>query len=365
MRKIMVCALSMSLCLSMSQSFASEKPSAVQQRIDELTLTLQSIQKDITDNKVKLSKRQKALQHIDKKIAEKAIEVKTLEQAMAETNKLEEQLKQQLVILNQQKKEAIKDLESIIAMHFKSDLNHPLKILLKQDNVGEAKTIHVFLQALSKGTQDKIESLQKELKPIMDTQDEIERQQGQKKELQLALTTTLAQLGLEKEKQKDVIKSIHQSISDHNKRQQVALKEKDQLSMMLQSIVQQVPSTAQTKFSSMRGKLPSPLANRGFDGSSVWDADEGTKVQAVFDGRVVFSEWLRGVGLLLIIDHGQGYMSLYGNNQILLKTAGDWVRQGEQIASVGQSGGLSKPGLYFELRKDGEPLDPKSWVQQG
>jgi septal ring factor EnvC (AmiA/AmiB activator) len=76
---------------------------------------------------------------------------------------------------------------------------------------------------------------------------------------------------------------------------------------------------------------------------------------------VAFADWLRGFGLLLILDHGDGYMSLYGNNQGLLRQPGDWVLPGEAVAIAGRSGGARETGLYFELRKDGRPVDPAPW----
>ena len=79
-------------------------------------------------------------------------------------------------------------------------------------------------------------------------------------------------------------------------------------------------------------------------------------------GRVVFSDWLRGFGNLLIIDHGDGYMTLYGNNESLLRQVGDSVKSGDTVAAVGASGGNSESGLYFELRHQGKPLDPLGWV---
>ncbi len=93
-------------------------------------------------------------------------------------------------------------------------------------------------------------------------------------------------------------------------------------------------------------------------------AAQGTPVYAVKAGKVIFSNWLKGLGYLLIVDHGQGYMSLYGTNQTLLKSVGDAVTAGEQIAQVGNSGGFLEPGLYFELRKDGQPLNyvQGNWV---
>ncbi len=93
-------------------------------------------------------------------------------------------------------------------------------------------------------------------------------------------------------------------------------------------------------------------------------AEEGTRVEAVSHGRVVFADWLRGLGLLLIIDHGDGHLTLYGYNQSLYKDVGDWVDEGDVIARVGDTGGHGRAGLYFELRVDGEPQDPRAWLQR-
>jgi septal ring factor EnvC (AmiA/AmiB activator) len=88
----------------------------------------------------------------------------------------------------------------------------------------------------------------------------------------------------------------------------------------------------------------------------------GETIHAVADGRVVYADWLRGFGNLLILDHGKGYMSLYANNEALLSQVGERVRGGDPIARVGSSGGQGESGLYFELRRDGKPFDPLKWV---
>jgi septal ring factor EnvC (AmiA/AmiB activator) len=90
-------------------------------------------------------------------------------------------------------------------------------------------------------------------------------------------------------------------------------------------------------------------------------ANEGAEVKSVATGRVVFADWLRGFGNLIILDHGDGYMSLYGNNQAVLKQVGDSVHAGDVIASVGNSGGNDTNGLYYELRSQSRPFDPLSW----
>jgi septal ring factor EnvC (AmiA/AmiB activator) len=93
------------------------------------------------------------------------------------------------------------------------------------------------------------------------------------------------------------------------------------------------------------------------------DAAQGTPVYAIYPGRVVFAQWLRGLGLLLIIDHGHEFMSLYGNNEWLYPKLGEWVEAQQLIARVGNSGGRSQPGLYFEIRKNGQPFNAASWFK--
>ncbi len=134
------------------------------------------------------------------------------------------------------------------------------------------------------------------------------------------------------------------------------------------------PAVFPASFTALRGQLQMPVhgdlaarfgANRG-DGPS-WKglfirAPEGAEIKAVAGGRVVFAEWLRGFGNLIIVDHGSQYMSIYGNNQSLLKRPGDPVRSGDVIASAGNSGGNEQSGLYFEMRHQGRAFDPLGWV---
>src|SRR5690606_26898346 len=93
-------------------------------------------------------------------------------------------------------------------------------------------------------------------------------------------------------------------------------------------------------------------------------APAGTPVKAVADGTVVFAEWMTGYGMIIIVDHGNGSMSLYAHNDALLKSPGDAVKRGDTVASVGNSGGQGQPGLYFELRRNGQPVNPNTWLQK-
>jgi septal ring factor EnvC (AmiA/AmiB activator) len=128
-------------------------------------------------------------------------------------------------------------------------------------------------------------------------------------------------------------------------------------------------------FAELQGQLPWPVqgaiterfGSRRFE--TTWDgavigAREGADIHAIAAGRVVYADWLRGYGLMLIVDHGKGYMSLYAFNQSLHKNVGDQVRAGETLASVGRSGGRSQAALYFGIRKKGRPVDPEQWCRK-
>jgi septal ring factor EnvC (AmiA/AmiB activator) len=157
-------------------------------------------------------------------------------------------------------------------------------------------------------------------------------------------------------------------------------RDREELEQLLESIKQaivEIELPADYKpFASRKGSMTWPVdarrnnsfgASRGLGGMR-WQginltADEGSTVRAIHHGRVVFADWLRGSGLLLIVDHGDGYMSLYAHNQSLLKEVGEWVAPGTPVSTVGSSGGLERAALYFEIRKDGKPLDPVAWCR--
>lgn len=124
----------------------------------------------------------------------------------------------------------------------------------------------------------------------------------------------------------------------------------------------------QVKDLPLQGRTLARFGQPRADGLLRWDgmllgAPAGTEVRAVRAGRVVYADWLPGMGMLVVVDHGRGLMSLYGHNQEILKRNGQSVRQGETLARVGDSGGEGAPGLYFEVRRNGKPIDPREWVR--
>ena len=145
----------------------------------------------------------------------------------------------------------------------------------------------------------------------------------------------------------------------------------------LTSILSDFPISSEEQFSSLRGRLTWPVAGRLTNdfgqpraaGGIKWNgvvlaAPRGREVRAVYHGRVVFADWLAGMGLLVIVDRGEGYMTLYGYNETTLKAVGDWVAPGDVIATIGESGGQAQPALYFELRKGTQPINPRRWFSR-
>jgi murein hydrolase activator len=141
--------------------------------------------------------------------------------------------------------------------------------------------------------------------------------------------------------------------------------------------IDRFPTDSKDAFAKLRGKLAWPVAGRvsaSFGqvraGGVKWDGmllagSQGAPVRAVYHGRIVYADWLSGLGLLTIIDHGDGYLSLYGHNERLYKEVGERVTAGDTIATVGDSGGRASPALYFEIRKAGRPVDPRPWFKSG
>lgn len=139
----------------------------------------------------------------------------------------------------------------------------------------------------------------------------------------------------------------------------------------------EIPEGDYQPFKDSKGKMPWPVPGRASarfgdtrnEGKMRWQgvtipAPAGTPVKAVHHGRVVYADWLRGMGLLMIVDHGDGYLSLYAHNQTLLKEPGEWVGVDTTIATVGDSGGKTRPALYFEVRENGKPVNPALWCRR-
>lgn len=188
---------------------------------------------------------------------------------------------------------------------------------------------------------------------------------------------SVQRLALEQDRQarQQVLLKISARMKQQNREIGRLQRNENRLSQLIEKLALMVSKSNSGPFESLKGKLALPVKGhvsnkfgaRRPDGTVRWKgwflrAPGGQEVKAVAAGQVVFADWLRGFGNLLIVDHGKGYMTLYGNNETLYKQVGDTLRGGDAIATVGNSGGNEDSGLYFELRHEGKPIDPAKWV---
>ena len=269
--------------------------------------------------------------------------------------------------------------EQIAAAHKLGD-QEPIKLLLNQENPQQLarmfKYYDYFLQARSEkitSYMNDVESLTEVIARISSQQLALKRSQSDLKKGQEKLRGRVA-------KRSVTLKQLDASLVSDKKKLGSLQRERSELEEILSAVEEAVadmtlPSNYKP-FLSRKGKLSWPLKGRVAhsygsqrSGELRWEgwlisASAGTAVNAVHNGRIVFSNYLRGFGLLAIVDHGDGYMTLYAHNQELLKDTGDWVQSNELVARAGNTGGLNKPALYFEIRSQGKPADPKVWLEK-
>lgn len=254
-----------------------------------------------------------------------------------------------------------------------------LKILLNQGDPATVRRALVYYDYLNRSRTQRIRQALEDLETLRQVQASVAEQQQRLKALRQHQVAQKEALERSRQEREQVLAAIEHTLQDQDRELQGMLRDERELQQVLQALQQalsDIPMEFQDgkAFAQSKGALPWPAAGRLINrfgtaragGKLRWrgvliSANTGAEVRAVSRGRVAFANWLRGYGLLLIIDHGDGFMSLYGHNQSLYKDVGEWVQGGEVVATVGDSGGQDRPGLYFELRRDGEPVNPVTW----
>lgn len=257
----------------------------------------------------------------------------------------------------------------------------PLRLWLSADDPQRAMRVARYYDYLQRDRANRLASLRDtraqlqqarervaaEQKKLADAQAELAQRERDARDARDARRNAVAQLAGELKTQRDEL--------DRLRADEAALKRV--LDAAREAFRDVPPEAVGAPLAQRKGKLRWPANGRiaARYGSSLAEgkltlngiviaAAEGSEVRAIHAGRVVYADWLRGYGLLTIIDHGGGILTVYGYNQSLLRNVGDWVKEGEQIATVGSTGGRASPALYFELRVGGEPQDPARWLRR-
>ncbi|MCD9028058.1 peptidoglycan DD-metalloendopeptidase family protein [Luteimonas sp. BDR2-5] len=287
----------------------------------------------------------------------------------------------------------------------------PLKLMLAQDRVADAGRLLTYHRYLQQQRSERIAVLRAEMAELDGIEAALHERRTALEAAEQEQRTRLAQVESDRQKRAEAVKGLEAQFADRQAREQTLGRDARGLERVLAQLREAArraeaerrraaeaaaareraraapgasPSRAPSRppvqvaraaapqvgglgwplsgalLTSYGGRLPDGRSSTGI----LIGASAGTPVKAVADGSVVFAEWMTGYGMLVIVDHGNGYMSLYAHNDALLKNTGDRVSRGDTIASVGNSGGQGRSGLYFELRQDGKPVNPVTWLQR-
>jgi septal ring factor EnvC (AmiA/AmiB activator) len=255
-----------------------------------------------------------------------------------------------------------------------------IRVLLNQENPHTVARALAYYRYFFQARNQLVADYRETLRQLQELEQRIAGTLDQLAGQQATLGQQQAQLVQAQASREQAVAQLSKGIDSKAERLKQMEQDRKELESLLAAIERalaelEVPADYQP-FESARGKMPWPLAGKRAntfgrprnDGKMRWQgvsipAPEGASIQAIHHGRVVYADWLRGSGLLLIIDHGDGYMSLYANNQSLLREVGEWVNAGTPISTAGNTGGQEESGLYFEIRHQGKPTDPARWCK--
>lgn len=415
-----VCPLLLgALLLTGSPMLPADERSRAQQDIRKAEQDIAELEKLIRQIQTEKSAAQQALQQTEKEIGDLEKNIRSLEaeQKKNEQEILEFEIEKGKFESRRRQQQKLVALQSRAA--YQAGQSEPLRLFFNQQDPALVSHNLTYYQYLQQARQQQIKQFQatvqqlSELQAAIDLhQQELEQQKTQLQqqrdqlaelrqqrrqlvaELDKKQQGSQQQLSSRKQEQKklnDLLAAIEQKLARQAEQERLRRERERQLALQQNQArirqQQQAPARGGQQVSSQfshpggnfaqaRGKLPWPVNGRllaGFgsprnDTRSKWDgvliqAAEGHQVRVIHPGRVVFADWLRGSGLLVIVDHNDGYLSLYGHNQSLLVSAGDNLKAGQPIATVGNTGGQSQSALYFAIRKQGQATDPGQWCR--
>ena len=350
---------------------------------------LVKIQAQIQASQAKLEKDRGEVGLLEQQLRQTEQKIGQLNQHLVQTQSTLDNTRRHIQALGVQKQALLKKLarhHELLHTQIKSEYlysgQQKLKLLLNQEAPTELARMLVYYDYLHRARLQEIKQAVQTLQSVNEVQDTIAAQQAVAAKIQNDLHNEKQGLERHQQTRTTVLTQLHARVSSEQAKLSSLEKDAEQLKRLLYDLDEALADTSlfppdqALQFIARKGKLYWPVVGkpsnrfgqeRNLSSAKLsWQgvfipSKEGNYVRSIFSGRVVFAQWMRGLGLLIIIDHDDGYMSLYGHNQSLYKQTGEWVEAGDLIATVGNSGGNARPGLYFEVRKQGKPLNPAKW----
>jgi septal ring factor EnvC (AmiA/AmiB activator) len=359
-------------------ALANGNDNSDQRKLDALKKEILQLKKKLNQFEGKRSGLVKSLQQVE-------ISMASIETDIRQNREQISKSKNQLNQLNQQRKELVKkqkDQKKLIAeqisAHYKMGQEPYIKLLLSEEDPNKVSRLSRYYEYFNRARIQQIELYQADIVALQELETKIEAEQNLLSKKQQQLTQQHLSLAEQSKQRKTLLSKLNSQIKSGNKRLGTLDADQKRLETLLNTLAKTTADLAAAglskPFPKARGTLPWPTTGRitrrfgsiQKPSNLRWKgvtlaSKEGSHVRSIYHGRVIFSGWLRGHGLILVVEHNKHYLSIYAHNQTLLKEVGDWVTAGEWIATVGMSGGQEKPALYFEIRKDGNPLNPELW----
>ncbi|MDH3435158.1 MAG: peptidoglycan DD-metalloendopeptidase family protein, partial [Gammaproteobacteria bacterium] len=318
------------------------------------------------------------LQDAEIAISEQRIRLKELERQRAYSAKRKSELDERLKTREAELDGETRELANQVRAAYMSGKQERIKLLLNQRDPATLGRLMAYYGYLNAYRGANIEAVTAAIRELAELRSQVAAEEARLADLAKTRYAELTALNTAQEKRQQLLSGLQAKIADEGREvERLAAQEKDlsRLITELTSILSDYPISSEDPFSEHKGRLTWPVAGRllhDYGQPRVSDrlkwngvvlaAPRGQEVRSVYHGRVVFADWLAGLGLLVIVNHGENYMTLYGYNETIVKNTGDWVAPGDVIATVGDSGGQPQSSLYFEIRRGTQAVNPRQWV---
>lgn len=359
---------------------ASEDPEA---RLQSVRERIRELDRRLNETRMKHDTMATDLRETELAVARVTAQLGELDQQRAEYRSRLADLEGRRAKIQARIGELRRNLARYVRAAYATGRQDQFKLLLNQENPATLSRALTYYAYFNRQRAERIQALAMVLQELADIKESISRDTRRLAALREQKTAARERLDGQRRRRLEVIAGLARELGDQDARLERLRQDEQKLAELVAGLARELADIPpadfqQVPFPELKGKLPWPSAGkirhkfgtpRG-SGDLSWKgvlvtARPGTPVHAVSHGRVAFADWLRGFGLLMIIEHGDGYMSLYGHSESLFKDVGDWVEAGELIARVGDSGGREMSGLYFEIRHRGTPVDPLQWCARG
>ena len=374
--------LALAILLPLFGNATASERAAKEAELKQLNMRIAALQRELETARGHYDSLRKELRRSEREIGSLSRKIGQLDTELAEQQVKMSELQRRAGELQQLVASQRQYLAGQIRASYAMGRQEYMKILLNQENPSTVGRVITYYDYLNKARAERIATLGSTLRELEQVRSELEAESLRLRALREQRSQEKRQLEASRGAREKVLRALKAELEDKDTHLAGMQRDEQELKRLIRALgeaLEDIPAEPGNRkpFATLKGKLTWPtngplLASYGSPrklGKLSWQgvrigADSGQKVRTVSHGRVAFADWLRGYGLLIIIDHGDGYMSLYGHNQSLYKETGDWVETGEVIATVGDSGGQDNSGLYFEIRKDGRPTDPVRWCRR-